>query len=104
MHLLHLATRRRLLEAREVSRIERLEAVDQLLERGEAAPDHHDVRQQRQHDRESEQAKLHALLLNAQVEIRRGGGSEQHRRDEKDVDQNGLAYEGAALAHRKDGV
>jgi hypothetical protein len=90
--------------AGEVSRDERLEAVDQLLERGEAAPDHHDVGQQRQHDREGEQAELHALLLNAQVEVRRGGGAEQHRGDEKDVDQDGLAYEGSALAHRKDRV
>src|SRR5262249_3076612 len=66
--LLHLTGRRRI-ERDALRGVDALETVDQLFERGEAAAQHHDVRQQGEHDRHREERELPALALDAQVEI-----------------------------------
>ena len=87
--------RYRLLEGDHLRGVDVLELLDQPLERREAAAKHRDVR---------EQGELPALVLDAQAEVRGRRGAEEHRGDQEYVDQDGLAYEGAALAHRQDGV
>ena len=73
--------------------VDRLNAVDQLLEWREAPAQHHDVDRQDEHDRRRKQQELPALALHAQVEARRRARREQGRDDEQHIDCHNLACE-----------
>ena len=78
--------------------IDRLDPVDQVLERPEAALEHPEVHAEREDDRQREDAERPALVAHVEVEPRGQAGREQGQCDQQDVRRNDLAYEGIVAA------
>jgi hypothetical protein len=74
-------------------RVDRLDPLDQALERPEAPLEHPQVHAQRQHDRHGEDQELPALVTHGQVETGREARREERERHEDDVRRNDLADE-----------
>ena len=86
------------LERRGLGGVDRLDLVDQALQRPEPALEHPQVRAERQDDRERDDHELPALVGRAEVEARGDAGGEQREREQHHIGRNDLAYEGVVAA------
>jgi hypothetical protein len=78
-----------------------LDALDQALQRREAALEHPQVHAQREHDRQREDQKRPALVVDVQVEAGREAGGKKRYGDEYDIGGHYLADQGiVASRHR----
>ena len=94
-------------EVCDLGRVDRLDLLDQPLERREAPAQHDDVHQQDQDDREREKRELEALIADPKVQVRGSCRGEQRRHDHQHVDGQHLAGKGRLVAgdpHGRNGV
>ena len=96
--LLGLLRGRRVVELGGLSRVDGLDALDQLLERREPPPQHEQVDEQDEDRRHGEQQELPPLAGDGQVQARGRAREEQRGTDQEHVHGHDLADQGCGFA------